>query len=47
MTLPEPVAAPAVPDPQLKVMDPLVAAVIVAALWIPIHMKISRWIDRL
>jgi len=27
-------------------MDPLATAVIVAVIWIPIHIRLSRWIDQ-
>ena len=45
-TLPVPAAALAVPDPRCKAMEPLTTAVIVVAIWIPIHMKLSRWIEQ-
>lgn len=46
MTPLAPVAAAAVPDPRPEAMDPIATAVLVVAIWIPIHMKLSRWIDQ-
>ena len=47
MTRQAPVVAAAVPDHRPEAMDPFATAVILVAIWIPIHIKLSRWIDQL